>query len=223
MVLEAVCDYELLVSHAFFGMPGTANDKTICLYSPLMDMYLKGTMPVMDFFLAGILFCLPFMLADGIYPDCPFFAKTIAYPRNQKESSYAKKQESARKDVERLFGVLLKVFKILKVPALCRTVEQMRVIVTCCLILHNFNMVDRLNRSQGLAEYRAELRSRFKSVVTKEKKSKKKGRSAERELVSVPHGSVNTRFQSCGWGTLFNSAEYLKLRDAIVDHWWQSN
>lgn len=165
VVLEAMCDYELRIHHAFFGMPGAANDRTINLYSPLTGMYLNSKMPEAEYKLGDKTFTLPFILADGIYPDCAMFVKTISEPRNEAEKNFAKRQEAARKDIERAFGVLKKVFKIIKRPSLAQSVEQMRVVMDACIILHNMNMADRIDRKEGVAQYRRQLRDTNTSVI----------------------------------------------------------
>ena len=47
-----------------------------------------------------------YYLADGIYPSYSTFVKIIHNPVRPAKKYFAKKQESARKDVERAFGVL---------------------------------------------------------------------------------------------------------------------
>ena len=47
-----------------------------------------------------------YYLADGIYPSWFTFVKTIPSPQGNKTNFFAAQQESARKDVERAFGVL---------------------------------------------------------------------------------------------------------------------
>jgi hypothetical protein len=47
-----------------------------------------------------------YYLADGIYPNWSTFVKTIPRPLGAKRKYFASKQDFARKDVERAFGVL---------------------------------------------------------------------------------------------------------------------
>nr|KYP41929.1 hypothetical protein KK1_036701 [Cajanus cajan] len=47
-----------------------------------------------------------YYLADGIYLEWATFVKTIPMPQGEKRKLFAEQQESARKDVERAFGVL---------------------------------------------------------------------------------------------------------------------
>lgn len=81
-----------------------------------------------------------YWLADGIYPDWPMFVKTIAIPTNKKSSTFAKKQESTRKDVERAFGVLQSKWGIIKNPGRLWDVVSMSLIIKTCVILHNMNI-----------------------------------------------------------------------------------
>ena len=46
-------------------------------------------------------------------------------------------QESCRKDIERAFGVLKIRFNILRHPLRYWTIEKVRNVVYCCVILHN--------------------------------------------------------------------------------------
>ncbi|OEL23720.1 hypothetical protein BAE44_0015261, partial [Dichanthelium oligosanthes] len=52
------------------------------------------------------------------------------------------KQSEYRKDVERAFGVLQAKFKIVKGPARFWHIDDLRNIMTCCVILHNMAVED---------------------------------------------------------------------------------
>ena len=76
-------------------------------------------------------------LADGIYPRWHVFVKTISCPIGQRRVLFAAKQEVARKDVERDFGVLQSRWAIVKDPAHVWFKEVIADIMYACIILHN--------------------------------------------------------------------------------------
>ncbi|GJT48315.1 ALP1-like protein isoform X1 [Tanacetum coccineum] len=47
-----------------------------------------------------------YYLADGIYPQWAAFVKSFTVARDERNAVFKRRQESARKDVERAFGVL---------------------------------------------------------------------------------------------------------------------
>jgi len=66
--------------------------------------------------LMGHEYTMRYYLADEIYPNWSTFVKTIPRPLGAKRKYFASKQESARKDVERVFGVLQSRFAIVRGP-----------------------------------------------------------------------------------------------------------
>uniref|UniRef100_A0A2N9F9Q5 DDE Tnp4 domain-containing protein n=1 Tax=Fagus sylvatica TaxID=28930 RepID=A0A2N9F9Q5_FAGSY len=75
-------------------------------------------------------------LAEGCAP-------LVNYSINgPKKSHFAKKQEEARKDVERAFGVLQSRFAIVRGPARFYHIETLKDIMTTCIILHNMIIED---------------------------------------------------------------------------------
>ncbi|XP_076904015.1 uncharacterized protein LOC143559267 [Bidens hawaiensis] len=68
-------------------------------------------------------------LIDGVEPPQAFFY-------------FTKRQESARKDIERAFGVLKKKWAILANPIKFWTREKMTEVVYTCVILHNMILED---------------------------------------------------------------------------------
>ncbi|XP_047949428.1 uncharacterized protein LOC125195298 [Salvia hispanica] len=83
-----------------------------------------------------------YYLADGIYPRWPVFVKTIRQPVGPKQTYFAKKQEGARKDVERAFGVLQSRWAILRCPVRQWHENDVADIMTACIILHNMIIED---------------------------------------------------------------------------------
>jgi Plant transposon protein len=109
LVLEAVADHNLFFWHAAFGFPGTHNDINIFEQSPLLKDMLDGTFHRdvdFDFAINGQRFFRLFYLADGIYPNCSRFCKSLSEAIGPNKKAYASWQEGARKDIERAFGVL---------------------------------------------------------------------------------------------------------------------
>ena len=62
-------------------------------------------------------------------------------------------QESARKDIERAFGVLQAKFKCLSRAIVLRKLETIESLVTCCLIMHNMCVADRIMGGDPRAVY----------------------------------------------------------------------
>lgn len=78
-----------------------------------------------------------YLLADGIYPNCPLFAKPHPNARTASESLYNQKQESTRKLIECVFGIVKRKWKVMREP--CEYVQKDDLVnmVVTCFILHN--------------------------------------------------------------------------------------
>ena len=70
--------------------------------------------------------------------------KTIQEPVGRKASRYARWQESARKDVERAFGVLQRKFHVLVRKIELWYVGDIANVVNCCICLHNMMVANRM-------------------------------------------------------------------------------
>ncbi|XP_071698014.1 uncharacterized protein [Rutidosis leptorrhynchoides] len=122
IMLEAVASYDLWIWHAFFRMAGT---------SPLAPFEVNGNQYTKGYY-----------LADGIYPDWATLVKGFACPTDDPRIKFTRFQASARKDVERAFGVLQGRFHILRLAARTMSVNKMRRLMDCCIILHNMILED---------------------------------------------------------------------------------
>ncbi|XP_047948135.1 uncharacterized protein LOC125194125 [Salvia hispanica] len=78
-----------------------------------------------------------YYLVDGIYPNWPVFVKTFKHAIGPKKSYFASRQEGARKDVERAFGVLQSRWGMVKGPARQWYIPNIGDIMCACIILHN--------------------------------------------------------------------------------------
>ncbi|XP_047964746.1 uncharacterized protein LOC125209178 [Salvia hispanica] len=103
MILEAVADYRLRIWHAYFGVAGSNNDINVLQSSPIFNDECRGEGPEISFVANGTQYRMGYYLADGIYPHWPVFVKTLRQPAAAKRQYFARKQEAARKDVERAF------------------------------------------------------------------------------------------------------------------------
>ena len=149
IVLEAVSDYHMWFWHASYGYAGTLNDINIMNLSPLTQMFVNGEMEQLEKELVP--FCIGeeqfkqlFVLVDGIYPVRTRFVKAIKEPSTDEEKALTSWQEAARKDIERAFGLLQSRFKVLSRSILLRSLQRIESMVTCCLILHNMLVSDRI-------------------------------------------------------------------------------
>jgi hypothetical protein len=117
IILEAVASYDLWIWHAFFGLPGSHNDINVLKMSFIFSDLAEGRTPPVNYTINGHNYNMGYYLADGIYPQWATFVKTISSPQGNKRKNFATAQKSARKDVERAFGVLQARFAIVRGPA----------------------------------------------------------------------------------------------------------
>ncbi|XP_052622675.1 uncharacterized protein LOC122195483 [Lactuca sativa] len=106
IILEGVASQDLWIWHAFFGVAGSNNDLNVLGQSPIFNDIWTGKAPDMTFTVNGHAYKYGYYLGDGIYPDYSTLMKAYSVPRSEKAKLFTKKQESARKDIERAFGVL---------------------------------------------------------------------------------------------------------------------
>ncbi|GKB08856.1 ALP1-like protein [Tanacetum coccineum] len=139
ILLEAVASQDLWIWHAFFGVAGSNNDINVLYQSPLFNDLKTGRAPEIPFVANGVTYPSGYYLVDGIYPELAPLVKTIPEPADDdhKRILYKQKQESARKDVERAFGVLKKKWAILANPTRALKKERIINMMYTCIILHN--------------------------------------------------------------------------------------
>nr|GEY71584.1 hypothetical protein [Tanacetum cinerariifolium] len=113
--------------HGLPGMLGSIdcanNDLTVLNHSSLFDDLLDDIAPVVPFEVNGVTFQKGYYLADEIYPQWAAFVKSFTVARDERNAVFKRHQESARKDVERAFGVLQGRWHIIAQPARAWTVN----------------------------------------------------------------------------------------------------
>ncbi|GJR37793.1 ALP1-like protein [Tanacetum coccineum] len=105
-MFEAVASYDLWICHAFLKAASANNDRIVLNNSLLFDNLLDDIAPVAPFQVNGVTFQNGYYLADGIYPRWASFVKSFTIARDEKCAVSKRRQEGAKNDVERGFGVL---------------------------------------------------------------------------------------------------------------------
>ena len=244
IVLEGMSDYHLYFWHASFGYAGTLNDVNVLNLSPLTDMLLNGEMQALEegvvpFQIAGETFEQMYILVDGIYPAYSRFVKAFKEPAGDKERSLTSWQEAARKDIERAFGVLQAKFQFLARPIVIRDIKLIEEAVTCCLIMHNMCVSDRVmdgdvraqynpahtvdleEENEDMVSYSAELHHLREEGRSNHKSTNKSVRAESVAVigaanVDLPAQQLVTRKNR--WMTLIDKEEHGRLSNALQNH-----
>jgi Plant transposon protein len=125
IVMEAIADCNLWFWHISYGYSGALNDLNILNQSPLLKKWTNGTFSQLDRSTGVVPFNIPgtaapfdrlFVFVDGIYPKYSRMVNGCKIPVGDREIKFTEWQESARKDVERSFGVLQGRWKVLANP-----------------------------------------------------------------------------------------------------------
>ncbi|GJY71365.1 ALP1-like protein isoform X1 [Tanacetum coccineum] len=142
IMLEVVASHDLWIWHAFFRVAGANNDINVLDTSLLFDDLLDDKAHVAPYVVNGVGFEKGYYLADGIYPQWATFVKSFTIANDAKHAYFKKRQESARKDVKRAFGVLQGCWRIIQQLARQYHVNNIRRIMYSCIIMHNMILED---------------------------------------------------------------------------------
>ncbi|KAD4586592.1 hypothetical protein E3N88_24193 [Mikania micrantha] len=118
-MLEAVASQDLWIWHAFFGASGSNNDINVLNQSPIYNDLIEGMAPGQLFICNDTTYKYGYYLVDGIYPQWATFVKsfTTRQTEDDRRLYFQNRQEGARKDIERAFGVLKQKWHMIQHPA----------------------------------------------------------------------------------------------------------
>ncbi|XP_071703928.1 uncharacterized protein [Rutidosis leptorrhynchoides] len=100
-------------------------------------LHMAGEAPPCTFTVNGCTFDKGYYLADGICLEWSTLVKSFRNPIDPKQSKFKKYQESARKDIERAFGILQSRWTIVQHPKRPYYIRKIRRIMLTCVILNN--------------------------------------------------------------------------------------
>ncbi|XP_022003023.1 protein ALP1-like [Helianthus annuus] len=152
-------------------MAGANNDIVVLQSSSLFDDVIDGVALNTLFYANDVEYKYGYYLVDDIYLEWATLVKTLLCPDDEKRLYYKKKHESARKDVERAFGLLKKRWSIIGQPSRILEKSKMRNVMYTCIILHNMILEDSgkafwaesYDEGQYNNKYNSELRSNTKT------------------------------------------------------------
>nr|XP_017228190.1 PREDICTED: putative nuclease HARBI1 [Daucus carota subsp. sativus] len=201
IILEAIASHDLWIWHAYFGLPGSLNDINVLDRSNLFSEWAEGRAPKVKYTINGHTYDMGYYLADGIYPPYPTFVKTISAPQGNKRKHFAQMQESARKDVERAFGVLQARFAIVRGPARFWDIETLKYIMLACIVMHNMIIED--ERDMQNIDYDYETYDETPSIQISRERT-----STIEEFMQFHH-------------RIRDKNAHIQLQNDLVEHLWQ--
>ncbi|XP_042410284.1 uncharacterized protein LOC121999705 [Zingiber officinale] len=173
------------------------NDINVLYESPLFNKVLEGGAPEVYFTINGTTYTKGYYLTDGIYPTWATFVKSFPCPEDPKRKKFKERQEAARKDVKRAFGVLQARWAIVRGPVRYWSRDILRDIMYTCIILHNMIIED---EGDAVSNWMGD---------------------EENHLTPVKQGST-PEFQEYIWRNceLRDSETHHQLRADLVEHIW---
>ncbi|SAL95595.1 hypothetical protein [Absidia glauca] len=210
VILEAVASNDMWIWHHFFGLPGSVNDINVLDRSPLFNDMLHCTAPQVRYTINGQAYNSGYYLADGIYPPYATFVKTIPNPQSEKEKLFAKFQEARRKAVERAFGNLQGKFHILVSPGRLWHLDDLKRVMTACIILNNMAVEARRQNAPPLPS----------PLPSTEPVTATLAPGPTPAVMPVSLGPSGERFRAA-FQNIRNNTLHKKLQENLIEHLWQ--
>jgi hypothetical protein len=123
-------------------MLGSHNDSNIIQGSPIFDDLAQGRIVLVKFKVNNHEYTMRYYPTDKIYLDWVTFVKIKSHPVNNKDQTIATTQEPAKKDEERIFGVLRSKFRIIQNSFMLWSPKDLNTIMHACITLHNMTLED---------------------------------------------------------------------------------
>ena len=217
IVLEAICQKNLKFLYFNFGAPGVQNDVSILRSSPIVTKIAQGKWPKVEYEVGGVKRSKPYVLCDGIYPKWDVLVLAFARPINAAEKLFTRLQESARKDIERAFGIMRKRWNALRQACLKKDKDKIISMMNTMIGLHNF--IIEYNEGKRRADFLVEEMDEDPAAYLADTQAWQEERSNEvlsRDLQQElrtdgePDGPMERLLE------LFNADRHLELRQGLV-------
>ena len=183
----------------FLWFASSNNDVNVLHRSHVFTKLAQGEAPEVNYTINGHQYKMGYYLADGIYPKWATLVKTIPAPSTKKKKLFAQRQEAARKDVERAFGVLQSRFAIVRGPAKGWKRKEIGDVMKACVIMHNMIVEEERETGRQNCAYEA---------------------MGERVTVSRTHAEQLSSFIQMTH-RIRNVDEHSQLKLDLIDHVWQ--
>jgi Plant transposon protein len=225
VVAEAMVDHNLWFWHVSVGHAGTNSDTNIWDVSPLLEALLTDDWANtcdFEFVLDGQSFNKLWILVDGIYPSISRFVKTISYPVGAAAKLFAEWQESTRKDVERAFGVMTRKFQILTRPIEYWDLEDIKRIISGCILMHNMMVEVRIERDEAedVGMYHVVENPLASDERVHERTAVLDGH-VRRAIGYQPHNDYvddHVALTMQRWNGLYSDADHARLQSSMMNH-----
>jgi Plant transposon protein len=212
--------------HTSYGYAGSLNDLNILNLSPLLDKVTNGSFTMVEeaakvvpYNIGTENFNKMYVLVDGIYPKYSRFVLGYKEPITDKESRFTAWQESARKDIERAFGVLQCKWKAIAFPIHSLNLSCITNLVATCIILHNMCVSDRVMGNVNeryvastiaMEEHAADV---CDAPTNMECPRRREGKNSISEFNEVLATTIAKRSE---WKQMKNPTEWARLQNALI-------